>query len=330
LKARNTGGTEDGAEGENMFASQEMKRLQQHGKKEQPKQESHYRGSNRRAVAMIPGPALRDTQEISVGDQSKYRQLLLSIEANQSTCCLRITSPKHKSRSAILIFRGRAFGCIYGSKRFGQQLFGEQAYQHILADMSHRDNVLDAYILSEDIVLAAASLFHGEIFSARSGASSEEVFEAAHNCLTRAGKPGCIVINDQDKLPVAVVYVFGGKVVGVFSHKDGWVSTNYQTALKYVTQNRNASVFASMLSASNTQEVLALTFSLSGLGDRESSQWNGISKFELGNPIFVNMQSKMTKSNLAVELNKFVPGISNPAAHLNRSLALRNAFRVDP
>lgn len=312
-----------------MFASQQMKRLQQTGKKAL-RSDASYKGSNRRAVALMPGPALKETQEIQIGDQGKYRQLLLSIEANQSTCCLRITSPKHKSRSAILIFRGRALACIYGSKRFGQQLFGEQAYEHILVDMSHRDNVLDAYILSEDLVLAAASLFHGEVFNARIGASAEEVFEAAHNCLVHASKPGCIVINDQDNLPVAIVYIFGGKVVGIFSHRDGWVSTNYETAARYISQTRNAKVFASMLSARNTQEVQELTFSLSGLGDRPSNDWSGLSKFELGSPIFVNIQPKVKKPLLAVEVNKFVPGTVNPSAHMNRSLAVRNAFRVEP
>lgn len=312
-----------------MFASQQMRRLQQQHKKGQ-RSEASYKGSNRRAVALMPGPVLKETQEIQVSDQCKYRQLLLSIEANQSTCCLRITSPKHKSRSAILIFRGRVLACIYGSKRFAQQLFAEQAYEHILVDMAHRDNVLDAYILSEDLVLAAASLFHGEIFNSRQGASAEEIFEAAHNCLVHASKPGCIVINDQDNLPIAIVYIFGGKIVGVFSHKDGWVSSNYQTAAKYLGQTRNSKVFASMLSAQNTQQVQDLTFSLSGLGDRTSSDWSGISKFELASPIFVNVQQKVKRPGMAVEANKFVPGTVNPSAHFNRSMAVRNAFRVEP
>lgn len=313
-----------------MFASQQMKRLQQQHNRRSSRSDANYKGSNRRAVALMPGPVLKDTQEIQVSDQGKYRQLLLSIEANQSTCCLRITSPKHKSRSAILIFRGRVLACIYGSKRFGQQMFGEQAYEHILADMVHKDNSLDAYILSEDLVLAAASLFHGEVFNARLGASAEEIFEAAHNCLVHASKPGCIVINDQDNLPVAIVYIFGGKIVGIFSHREGWVATKYETAAKYISQTRNAKVFASMLSAQNTQEVQDLTFSLSGLGDRPSNDWSGISKFELGSPIFVNIQPKVKRSNLAVETNKFVPGTVNPSAHFNRSMAVRNAFRVEP
>jgi hypothetical protein len=145
-----------------------------------------------------------------------------------------------------------------------------------------------------------------------------------------ASKPGCIVINDQDNLPVAIVYIFGGKIVGVFSHRDGWVATKYETAAKYVSQTRGAKVFASMLSAQNTQEVQDLTFSLSGLGDRTSNDWSGISKFELGSPIFVNIAPKVKRSNLAVEVNKFVPGTVNPAAHFSRSLAVRSAFRVEP
>lgn len=312
-----------------MFASQQMKRLQQHAKKP-PQLEGLYKGSNRRAIALMPGPALRDTQEIQISDQCKYRQLLLSIEANQSTCCLRVNSPKHKSRSAVLIFRGRVLACIYGSKRFGHQLFAEQAYDHILGDMTHRDNVLDAYILSEDLVLAAASMFHGEVFQAREDARSEQVFEAAYNGLAQALKPGCIVVNDAEDCRVAIVYMFGGKIIGVFSHKDGWVSSNYDSAFRYVKQTRGAKVFASMLSAENTQEVVGLSFSLSGLGDRQSSEWTGISRFELGSPIFVNIQSKLKRSLNPLETNKFVPGTINPSAHFNREMTVKNAFRVQP
>lgn len=312
-----------------MFASQQVRKLQQHAKRP-PMTESHYKGSNRRAIALMPGPVLRQTQEIQMGSQCKSRELLLSIEASQSTCCLRVNSPKHKSRSAILVFRGRVLACIYGSKQFGEQIFGQPGYDHILADMTHRDNILDAYILSEDLVLAAASMFHGEVFHAREDVTADEIFEAAYSGLVQKAKPGCIVINDQEDLPVAIVYLFSGKIVGVYSHKDGWVSANYEAAAKYLAKARGGKVFAAMLSANSVQEVEQLTFSLSGLGDRESANWTGISRFELGSPIFVNINPKSKPSFAAFESNKFVPGTVNPAAHFCRDMTVGSVFRVQP
>src|SRR5580693_1581666 len=155
------------------FQRPEIKKLQKHNSKAD-EQLRKYKGTNRRAISLMPGPALRDTQDIPVSDQTKFRQMLLSIEANQSSCCIKITSPKHKSRGAVLVFRGRVVGCMYGNKRLERQLFGQEAYSCVLADISHQSNVIDAYLLSEDLVLAAASLFNGEIFNADSVHSPEE------------------------------------------------------------------------------------------------------------------------------------------------------------
>ena len=142
-----------------MFSRPEIKKLQKHNRK----LEDNYSGASRRAVSLMPGPSTKNTQDIALNDQSKFRQLLLSVEGNQSSCCIKVTSPRNKSRAALLVFRGRAIGCIYGNKRLERQLFGQEAYGCILADIAHQNNTIDAYLLSEDLVLAAASLFNGEV-----------------------------------------------------------------------------------------------------------------------------------------------------------------------
>jgi hypothetical protein len=251
-----------------VVANDLIKKLQRYSVDKPKMERINYRGINKRALAIIPGPVLRETQEIPITDQSKLRQLFLSLEANQSTCCLRISSSHHRSRSAILVFRGRVLGCIYGRKHFKQQLFGKQAFTHILADMSDRHNGVDAYMLSEELVIAAASLFHGEVFNGRPGAGGEEVFESAYNYMTYTGMPGCIVISGEQNASVATVYVTAGKIVGVYSQKDGWVSTRYETAAKYVT--KATKVTASMISVGSMEELNALSFSLSGLTDGKS------------------------------------------------------------
>ncbi len=314
-----------------MFGRQQLKKLQQYAKKEEAPAQTQYKGSNRRAVAMIPGPALRETQAIPLSDQSRYRQLLLSLEANQSSCCLRISSPRNKSRAAVLIFRGRVLGCIYGTRKFSEQLFGEEAYKHILGDISQRDNYIDAYILNEEIVLAAGSLFHGEVFSGQPNAKSEEIFEAAYHGLVNSAMPGCIVVNDANNLPVCIVYIFAARIVGIFSHKDGWLNTKYETGLKYVVRTPDAKVCASTLAASNTQEVNDITFSLSGLADRTASQWSGVLRYELSNSLFINYGKETSdRLKLGKTSNKFISGTVDPSFNLNRGYASRSAFKLNP
>ena len=302
-----------------MFSRPEVKKLQKHVPK--PEQgNSQYEKSSRRAVSLMPGPALKDVQDIPISDQSKFRQLLLSIEGNQSSCCIKVASPRHKSRTAILIFRGRVIGCVYGNKRMERQLFGQEAYGCVLADISHQTNTIDAYLLSEDLVLAAASLFTGDVYNAGGNHSAEEIFESAHRGLVHSGMPGCIVVKNAEGLAVCIVYVFGGKIVGVFSHKEGWVSTSYEKAWQYVTGTHGAKVSGSMLSARNIEEVTAMSFSLSGINEHKPE--SKFSEYELSYALVTNYDrtkalQMTTPFNLA---NPFMPKTKNASLHTSRSI----------
>jgi hypothetical protein len=266
-------------------------------------------------------PDAPDPSQIIFADPSKYRQLLLAIEGNQYTCCLKIVSPTRKSRSAILIFRGRVLGCIYGSKRISQQLFGKQAYEQIFGDMS-KDTVIEAHRLSEGFALAAGSLFHSEIVNTPPNLSAENNLACAYNFMVQAGKPGCIVVNDLNGFPVVAAYLFNGKVIGVFSHSDGWKSAAYETVRQYLLQTGEVKIFASLLNANNIPEVKPLTFSLSGLADRKAEQSIEGPAFNLGG-LLVNIKpvDQITGTNI----NRFVPAASQNRAHrTQRSLAQTN------
>ncbi len=228
--------------------------------------DSSVRGSNRRAVGLVPFPTKSSQREVSEAKQVRYQQLLISIEGKQSTCCLKVVSPKRKSRSALLIFRGRVLGCIYGRKDLETQILGQNAFQPLIDDLSLPDSFVDTYILPEDLALAAGSLFHGEVFHQPSNLSAGETFEYVHRNLACTGMPGCIVIKrlGSDEF-LAFVYMFGGKVTGVFTFANGWLKNTYEQAADLVYQNVTAIVSASKLNACNVQEVLQLSFGLTGI-----------------------------------------------------------------
>ncbi len=233
-------------------------------------------GKNRRAIGLLPLPGVGQRHEISQSNALRYNQLLISMEGKQSTCCLRIASPKNKSRSAILLFRGRVLGCLYGSKNIDRQLFGEEALERAVADLAAPGNILDAYVLSEELVLAAAALFHGNVLNQSNYMSAEQTLEMASQHLLHSDMPGCIVISSNDNLAACMMYMFGGKIVGVYSFKDGWVQPTYESALHYLHLTPNPTVMASKLTACNVKEVMDLTFSATGLADRRASEWSGI------------------------------------------------------
>lgn len=271
--------------------------------------ESAQNGVNRRAISLVPIAQIKETHEISQSNYLRYHQLLISIEGRQSTCCLRIVSPRNKSRSAILIFRGRILGCLYGNKRFAHQLIGQDAYAQAMADLAAPDNILDAYLLSEELVLAASALFHGQVIDTAEDMTSSQIFELASQRLIQSNMPGCIVISTNDNLAVCVVYFFAGRIVGVYSYKDGWVESSYETGMRYVQTTENAKVMASMLGAKNIDEVMQLTSSLTGLADRGSREWSDVSPSQLPKPYCLLETSQRKSEGLrnTFQLNSFTP-----------------------
>jgi len=221
-------------------------------------------GANRRAISLLPVPTEEDSHYISDTHSIKYRQLLLVMEGKQSNACLRIFSEREKTRSAILIYRGRVFGCIHGDKQSGQQRFGVQAYRKALAQLASPNNLMDTYLLTNELVLAAGSLFHGRHLTT-SGTTGVERFSCATETLLKSKLPGCVVISSNFSNTVCLVYVFFNQIIGVYSFRDGWVEPTYESALHYVEFTHGCRISATALAARNRQEARNLTFSLSGL-----------------------------------------------------------------
>jgi hypothetical protein len=234
-------------------------------------------GVNRRAISLVPVPAIGERHEIRVSADLRYRQLLIYLEANQSTCCLRIISPSRKSRSAILIYRGLVIGCLYGSKNLEHQIFGESAHQHAVNDLAQPDSIVDAYVLTEEIVLAAASLFHGNVMQTPANKLPHEIYYQAVDSMLASNSVGCIVISDNEGIAVCMIYLFASKIVGAYSFADGWLTDAYDAGLACLREYKDAKVMASALNAANESEAVQMCFSLSGLceapPDREDSRF---------------------------------------------------------
>src|ERR1700678_4465190 len=103
-----------------MLQSQENKGL--HGaltksaKSAQAAQRPRFNGANRRATGLLPEPSGEHGHEMTTNKYSDYQQFFAALKANQQTCCIKFSSENQKSRGAILIFKGRVLGVIYGRK----------------------------------------------------------------------------------------------------------------------------------------------------------------------------------------------------------------------
>jgi hypothetical protein len=222
-------------------------------------------GATRRATGMVP--IASGDHEIAHTGSVKFHQLLVSLEGNQRTGCLRIISPRRKSRSAILIYRGRVVGCLYGSRKIDAHYLQQDAHQFALADLASPGNVLDAYELPEELVLAAASLFSGETIKIESYQTAADMLDQGMRHIAETQLPGCAVVSTTDDEMVCMVYLYGGKIIGVFSATDGWASPTYETAMKYTKGVKSTKVMAACLPVSDKQLAVNIGFSLTGLAD---------------------------------------------------------------
>ncbi len=223
-------------------------------------------GFTRRATSIVP-VALEGSHEIAYTSSLRYHELLISLEGHQRTGCLRVISPKSKSRSAIMMYKGRVVGCIYGAKKIDGHLLQEEAYDHILADLSNPGNVLDAYELPEQLVLAAASLFEGQMVQVDTQQKAEDAMDQALRAVAESKLPGCAVLSSANDAMVCVVYLLDGKIIGLFSAKDGWVKPSYEAAMEVAKKNPRMKVKAAYLPMTAKQQNGEMGFSLTGLAD---------------------------------------------------------------
>lgn len=311
-------------------------------------QSSDYVGANRRAVNLVPLPVAADGHEIAQTHTVRYHHLLISIEGNRRTCCLKIISPSKKSRSAILIFRGRVIGCLYGRKNLGFQVMQQDATMNALADLAAPGNLLDAYQLPEDLVLSAAALFHGQSLEFSKTADAQEVLASAVEQIANFSLPGCVVVSTAEGEMVCQLYMSEGRIIGLYSSKDGWVEPKLQIAQRYLSSVTDARVMASVLAIRNMDDVAALGFSLTGLADRsfelacerQSDAWpasDGPSKpqYTTAGTTFANYsQRKCLPQTNVVELRKPVPAdIYKQYPNLRRlhsSSAIRHGHAICP
>jgi hypothetical protein len=312
-----------------MSETNEATTLRQHFKRnETPGQ--RYEGNNRRAIGLLPDAKDDRTTVIPITANSNRQRFLVALEADQRTCCLKMASDRRKSRGALLIFRGRVLGTIYGSKSLEAQLLDQAAYARVYTDITEPDSLVDTYTLDEELAIATAALFHGQPFEMNDNSSVEEIFRSYVQALMQANMPGCVLVTNFKNVAVCLAYVFGGRLVGFYSASEGWLPPVASIAINQVMRFPQASVTGSILQARNVEEVFDLTFSLSGLADRSTQNWTGLSH-EMGQSLRITKvdPAKLKDRNVRVQQDRFIPSKKSIHSQFQRSSG-NNPYLTNP
>lgn len=279
----------------------------------------------RRAFTLLPDAVSESIREVKDTLSVRFHHLLINLEGQERSGCLKITSDKHKARSALLLYKGRVVGSVYGQKSMMAQYLAQDAHKCALNDLAAPGNTVDAYDLPEDLVLASAALFSGQQLNLDESAPVQSRLEQAGTTLVTAGLPGCIVVTTSAHATIGLIYVCRGRIVAVYSHKHGWQQANLNSARRLLGEPGAGKVYAAILPISQGAKI---GFSLTGLGDKRKEVVSTINLSEpLSSSEFVQTQRMEISGGSA---RKMTMGHTKPIGSRARRTEERSTFAIAP
>lgn len=260
----------------------------------------------RRAINYFPSQSLSPKTKTSLAISQRLPLLpqLISIEAQKLSGCVKTESSKFKSRSAMLLYKGQVIASVYGSKKNPQQLFGSDAYTMILNELGSVHVELSSYILQDEVVLSAASMFHGQVFHPQ---KSENAVAALSECLdfidSFAG-PASIAVVDKDGNAICLLYVFGNGLLGINSLNTSVSEKDINSLWQYLKKHPDSQIMANSIIADNVS-ILGLTFSLMGQNRKHSVPCKTVFDPEVAN-LVSKYSFKPTDNAPGVQVDRFI------------------------
>lgn len=140
--------------------------------------------------------------------------LLCELEMASFTGCIKARSEEKKSRSAMLIHKGRVAGAIYGKKDAQETFPVEKAIALIQTDIKEPETFLQVYELPSDAVLSLASLFLGCPIARDPHASVSDYIDTSLMSMSLSGETGCITYSLDGNQTDSILMVHGGVQIG--------------------------------------------------------------------------------------------------------------------
>lgn len=171
----------------------------------------------RRAIDMVMPPFGSPPPSIK---SSERPDLLGDLEKESFTGCVKAQSQKNLSRSAVVLYRGRAVGCIFGKRPMTDAYPTETALELMFADLCDADTDVQIYDLPEGLVLSMSSFFLGCGVEADDNLESADFFKKMTDQFSRDKQTACLVYAEPPNVPSCFGFFFNGDYHGAFDVDD--------------------------------------------------------------------------------------------------------------
>lgn len=108
-----------------------------------------------------PAPHNVGVSNYSVRTRDELLEFISDLEINQQTCCIKTKCAERDSRTALLLYKGRAIGCAYENASGIELDSTDTALTMMLSDSANHPSEITMYEVPERIALPMAAFFLG-------------------------------------------------------------------------------------------------------------------------------------------------------------------------
>ena len=218
----------------------------------------------KRATDLIMPPIdNRQHNKMRIAQADDLLWLITDLEGGSRTGCIKASCPELKSRSALLLFKGRAVGCVYGNKALKKSHPTESSLQLMLSDCKLPGAEMEMYALPDEVTLAMAALFIGYPVERSDDLDAETYFEYISSWFLQKASIACVSFTLPSTQSTMLALICYGKYFGTYHVDDCEFSPNLQYLISKLRKNRDAKAEAFILSPELTSASVRLGFSLS-------------------------------------------------------------------
>lgn len=228
----------------------------------------------RRAIDLIMPPMDNNITSLRIGDYD-VEWLITDLEGGMRTGCVKAACESRLSRAAMLLYKGRAVGCIYGCKSDPNTRPTEESLNVMLSDLESPDTMVQIYDLPEDVTLAMSSLFLGYPVERNDDYSSREYMDYICDWFGKEGGTATLAITLGNSKGTCLGYVYKGQFTGAFYVEDQTFSADREFVYNILERDPQASLEVSILPPEMHSNAVRFGFSLSMARSRNAAKQSG-------------------------------------------------------
>ena len=217
----------------------------------------------KRATDLVPPAFDLSSLATFTGEEQDLEWLITDIEGGMRTGCVKAISQSTMSRSAALLYKGRAVGCIYGRKKQPENYGTEQSLQIMMQDLEKSDTEVQLYDLPDNVVLPMSALFLGYPVPREERVDARTYMDYMCNWFASKAQTACLAVTFPSRSATCLCFIYEGNFCGAFYVEEQKFTEDKDFVYELMKTDPQASVEASILPPEMTSSAVRFGFNLS-------------------------------------------------------------------